>query len=552
MSLLGLLATGAGTPVDPPVYVTPAAPTADDTANTVTIPLQTGVHYQIGSEVVTGVIQVGDVTTVITVVAIADEGYELTGTTSWDLTFTGTAVLTPLHPGVTATTPPTPLAHWPLTEESAPYYTTTADLPLAAKTTSPVKVVSALGDAIYLDGSQVLAIPAANTGRLHIGADATPAVTVSAWLYLGKHGQVAVAGIWGEFADPPQRQYALFYDLQAYGGARMSCFHVSKDGAPTPGYPYSVDYSANPVQAKLARWHHMVGTYDGQEAVSYLDGIAYAHSYTRTRYPDNLKNPYTFPDGLNDTPHDFAVSTGGPLFGMMRDVRVWDTALTPGQVLGLYEATSVPPTVTREVDVTFEGGRKAPISTFVTSTTFTDLPIGTPRAGRLVVIAVAVERSGAGRKITAASIDGTPVSFSNPTVGNSIGFVHAVIPSGTTATLDVTFSADVAAAVALVSTLDGAETTPSAVAGSATVKTLEVPGSAAGGAILSVLLPGADNPSNFSPADAELWDGRVDGGMPIGLSVSTATGYFFPMYASRGSFGSRPSALAAIAFDPTP
>ena len=71
--------------------VTPATPTADDNADTITWTPTTGVEYVIGGQVRTPPYSVGDVTTSVTVTAQATSGYTLTGTTSWTFNFTGSA-----------------------------------------------------------------------------------------------------------------------------------------------------------------------------------------------------------------------------------------------------------------------------------------------------------------------------------------------------------------------------------------------------------------------------------------------------------------------------
>lgn len=72
--------------------VTPIAPTFDDEADEYTIPVQTGVDYQIGgSTVAAGTYSVGDVDTSVTVTAVAQSGYTLTGTTEWTGVFTASA-----------------------------------------------------------------------------------------------------------------------------------------------------------------------------------------------------------------------------------------------------------------------------------------------------------------------------------------------------------------------------------------------------------------------------------------------------------------------------
>lgn len=94
-----------------PVSVTATAPTADDAANTYTIPAKTGVEYLVGGTVQSaGVKSVGDVDTTVTVTARATGGYVLSGPASWSFTFTKT----PPAPIPTTTYSPAVLADSPL------------------------------------------------------------------------------------------------------------------------------------------------------------------------------------------------------------------------------------------------------------------------------------------------------------------------------------------------------------------------------------------------------------------------------------------------------
>lgn len=89
-------------PPPAPTPVTAAAPTADDTADTYTIPTTEGVQYLVdGAVVAAGTVSVGDVDATVAVTAEALEGYVLEGTASWTLTFTKVPAPTP----VTATAP---------------------------------------------------------------------------------------------------------------------------------------------------------------------------------------------------------------------------------------------------------------------------------------------------------------------------------------------------------------------------------------------------------------------------------------------------------------
>ena len=89
-----LLSSGTTTPpVDPgDTVVTPTAPTSDDANNTYTIPTTTGVDYKIGGvTTAAGTYSVGNVTTSVTILAVAQTGYALSGTESWTFNFTVTA-----------------------------------------------------------------------------------------------------------------------------------------------------------------------------------------------------------------------------------------------------------------------------------------------------------------------------------------------------------------------------------------------------------------------------------------------------------------------------
>ena len=86
--------TGGGTPPTP-TTVTPPAPTRDDDANTYTIPTLGGVSYYVaGVEQTPGVHPWpgGDTDGSLTITAVAQPGYALTGTTSWTFTFKKKAV----------------------------------------------------------------------------------------------------------------------------------------------------------------------------------------------------------------------------------------------------------------------------------------------------------------------------------------------------------------------------------------------------------------------------------------------------------------------------
>jgi hypothetical protein len=240
---------------------------------------------------------------------------------------------------------PAPLAQWDFTQSAAPYYSTANDLPLLqAGKTKATTTSTPWGSGISMTGTSFLRVPQESAGRLTIGATGN-AVTVASWVYMTDDSTGYVAGAWNEHGERAGRSYGLFYDLGLYGGDERSAFHVSRTGGPTPGYPYSRDYSASGNKFTRYTWQLHVGTYDGTYAVSYLDGTSVAYP----RFVDNkgatyAKNPYLFTEGLNPNAGDFTVGavelTSGPgnyAKGTFAKIRVWDTALTADQVKALYD-----------------------------------------------------------------------------------------------------------------------------------------------------------------------------------------------------------------------
>ncbi|MWV58039.1 cell wall-binding repeat-containing protein [Rathayibacter sp. VKM Ac-2754] len=264
-----------------------------------------------------------------------------------------TPTATPTSTPRPTSTPPTadvpaPMTEWDFSESGAPYYSTAGDLPLSqAGKTQATTTTTPWGSGVTMTGTSFLRVAAQDAGRLTVGATGN-AVTVATWVYMTDNSTGFVAGAWNENETNHGRSYGLFYDLGLYGGDERTNFHVSRTGGPTPGYPYSRDYSSSGDTFLRDTWQLHVGTYDGTRAVSYLDGTAVAYP----RFVDNqgntyAKNPYLFPDGLNPTAGDFTVGavelSSGPgnyAKGAFAKIRVWDSALTAEQVRALYTAES--------------------------------------------------------------------------------------------------------------------------------------------------------------------------------------------------------------------
>lgn len=154
-------------------------------------------------------------------------------------------------------------------------------------------------------------MPRTELGPLNLGAS-TGAVTVAAWVLNSDPNSACLAGVWEESTVGALRSYALFNNLPEYGGWERVCMHVSKLGGPTPGYPFSRDYSVEPRRLSRGVWQLHVGTYDGTVAVSYLDGTATSSpKYTDALGATYAKNPYVYPDGMNAASGDFMVGANG-------------------------------------------------------------------------------------------------------------------------------------------------------------------------------------------------------------------------------------------------
>ncbi|WP_139344358.1 LamG domain-containing protein [Rathayibacter sp. VKM Ac-2630] len=209
---------------------------------------------------------------------------------------------------------------------------------------SAQRVSTPFGEGVSFNGStDHLMVPKGELGPLNLGAS-TGAVTIAVWVLSSAPGGSCLAGVWEESTVGPLRSYALFNNLPEYGGWERVCMHVSKTGGPTPGYPFSRDYSVEPRRITRGVWQLHVGTYDGAEAVSYLDGTATGYpKFTDKLGATYAKNPYRFDEGLNAAPGDFVVGAVGRDGGMINRfkgtlarLRVWDRALTAEQVKELY------------------------------------------------------------------------------------------------------------------------------------------------------------------------------------------------------------------------
>jgi hypothetical protein len=139
----------------------------------------------------------------------------------------------------------------------------------------------------------------------------TGAVTVEAWVYLNAYGG---SGGWSRVATKAAT-YCLFVDYLAGSPGQVE-FDVWRKGSNV------LVLLAAPADAlQVGQWYHLAGTYDGQTARLYINGVERA----------NATGAGTIPDTSN------AVMIGGPanngpIAAQVDEVAVYGTALSPARI----------------------------------------------------------------------------------------------------------------------------------------------------------------------------------------------------------------------------
>ena len=249
------------------------------------------------------------------------------------------------------TSTPGLIAFWDFSEPRAPFVSKAGRGRLALVQGAGSKVTKGTGgplaNSLVFNGtSDYLRIAPEDVGVLNIGKRGGNEVTVIAWTKrVDPSSPFFVAGLWREDNGDPRRQYGLFESLPVYGGSNKVCFHVSKTGGPSPGIPYSRDYSSNGYTdtSRFGGW--IGGTYDGAFAKSYIEGRFEPYlKYTEPGAPHGQgltydKNPYAFPLGLNSADCEFTVgavklTAGYSNFakGEIACLAVFDKALTQEEI----------------------------------------------------------------------------------------------------------------------------------------------------------------------------------------------------------------------------
>lgn len=240
------------------------------------------------------------------------------------------------------------------------------------------------GSSAEFDGAHYFRLPRAKIGALDIGG---PDAQVSMFAVvklaeINKWGGT-IAGIWSEGKgandDTGTRQYALLFNMPAYGGSRQLTPHISAEGgvsrrADGSALPWCVDYAATRSELPVGKWVSVGFTYDGRFIRAYLNGVLEerpmdAERDKRTDRYFTAEGPAGGPRGMNPyyhgrgifrydatehgsgkiAPADFTVGAryaGGNMLGeafkgRMAGLAVFNRALSPEAMKRLHEAADL-------------------------------------------------------------------------------------------------------------------------------------------------------------------------------------------------------------------
>lgn len=207
----------------------------------------------------------------------------------------------------------------------------------------PIECVDAPGapfgpKATHLREGQWFSIPRAQCPKLDIHGPKGH-LTVMAWIQrfqTSHRGCEFIAGQWNE--TNCGRQYGLFLNLQNWRSTDEVGAHVSRTGTPTTGYKYCYDHAVGATKVVHDQWHSVAMTYDGVQAVSWLDGMLDWRPGV---------NPYLFPGGLHDggaQGSDFTVGAvhrsgemGNFFTGLIGGLAIYNRALTAAEIFALHD-----------------------------------------------------------------------------------------------------------------------------------------------------------------------------------------------------------------------
>lgn len=247
------------------------------------------------------------------------------------------------------------VAFWDFKERKPPYISNAGDdiySLITERGTPKPSTIGPFGGGVYLPAGTNLYIPYDKIGNLN-RSDGNVTVIAYAKRTRGTENSLnCIAGRWdeGNIRDG-DRQYALFHHLPLVGGNKRPYLHVSATGDATSGWKYCIDGAATKRTTSLSDRMYMIGgTYDGEKAIAYLDGITDSYKDVTIKQTDPYKtltsdrNPYFYDKGLNPSSKAPFRVNAARLGQHSREIRigalyVFSRALSQEEVMQVHLAT---------------------------------------------------------------------------------------------------------------------------------------------------------------------------------------------------------------------
>lgn len=240
------------------------------------------------------------------------------------------------------------------------------------------------GYSAEFDGTSFLHILHKELGALDIHGKKAQVSLFAAVRMNRIRGGGTIAGIWSEGKgandDTGTRQYALLYNMGAYGGPGQLTPHISAEGGVTrradgSAFPWCADYAASVSKIPEGAWATLGFTYDGKYIRAYFNGVMEERPFDpkKDRREDRYftrEGPDGGPRGTNPFYHgrgifrydaalhagtkpiggaDFTVGAcyavgdhvGNPMLGRIGGLAVFNRALTDGEMRRLHESARI-------------------------------------------------------------------------------------------------------------------------------------------------------------------------------------------------------------------
>ncbi len=161
-----------------------------------------------------------------------------------------------------------------------------------------------------------------------------PAISVETWMKITSYSESQIVSKWNDF-DDNQRGWLLF---QISSGKIR--FYISSDGIE---YPWAED----PVTPTLDTLYHYVGTYDGNAIQLYRNGeLVYETPLNGTIFSNQANLLF----GIGKETTNYRA-----LNGIIDEVRIYNHALSPGEIKANYKKIKPLPQPSIGVDINITG-----------------------------------------------------------------------------------------------------------------------------------------------------------------------------------------------------